>query len=161
MDKIIYKPTINTHTIDMQAIVGKGYKDYWNTRKRFCVCKGSKGSKKSKTTALKIVHNIMKYPLSNALVCRRFFNSHKNSTFAEIRWAINRLGVQGDWKIRKSPKEITYLPTGQKILFAGLDDPDSLASITVEIGHLCWVWIEEAFEVANEETFDKLNLSIR
>ena len=32
-------------------IVGKGYKSYWNFRGRFRVCKGSRASKKSKTTA--------------------------------------------------------------------------------------------------------------
>lgn len=148
-------------TLNMQEIVGKGYAQYWNTHQRYCVCKGSKGSKKSKTTALKIIHNIMKYPLSNCLVVRRFFSSHKNSTFAELKWAVNRLGVECDWKINKNPMEFTYKPTGQKILFVGLDDADSVASITVSIGFLCWVWIEEAFQITNEEDFDKLNLSIR
>lgn len=159
IDPTQIQPTIKN--MDLQAIVGKGYAKYWNSRQRYCVCKGSKGSKKSKTTALKLIHHIMKYPLSNALVLRRFFVSHKNSTFAELRWAINRLGVQDCWKVSRSPMEITYLPTGQKILFAGMDDPDSLASITVAIGYLCWVWIEEAFQLGDEEAFDKINLSIR
>lgn len=151
----------NNITLDLQQIVGKGYAKYWNSKQRYCVCKGSKGSKKSKTTALKIIHNIMRYPLSNCLVVRRFFSSHKNSTFAELKWAINRLCVEEDWKISKTPMELTYKPTGQKILFAGLDDADTLASITVSVGFLCWVWIEEAFQITSEEDFDKLNLSIR
>lgn len=50
--------------------------------------------------------------------------------------------------------EITYKPTGQKILFRGLDDPLKITSITVDIGILSWCWIEEAYQV---ETFDKFS----
>lgn len=60
-----------------------------------------------------------------------------------------------------NPLELTYIPTGQKILFRGFDDPQSITSITVETGHLCWVWIEEAFQITDEEEFNKLDLSIR
>lgn len=42
-----------------------------------------------------------------------------------------------------------------------VDDPQSITSITVDVGHLCWVWIEEAFQIQNEEEFNKLDLSIR
>ena len=34
-----------------------------------------------------------------------------------------------------------------------------LASVTVENGVLCWVWIEEAFEIEHEQDFDVLDLS--
>ena len=60
-----------------------------------------------------------------------------------------------------NPLELTYIPTGQKILFRGFDDSQSITSITVEKGHLCWVWIEEAFQITDEEEFNKLDLSIR
>jgi phage terminase large subunit len=56
---------------------------------------------------------------------------------------------------------LTYLPTGQKILFRGFDDPHKLTSITVPIGVLCWVWVEEAFEIDDEEEFKTLDESIR
>lgn len=123
--------------------------------------KGSRGSKKSTTAALKIVYNIMKMPQTNALVIRRFDVTHKDSTFAQLKWAINRLEVAHLWKSSLSPMMLTYLPTGQKILFRGLDDAQSITSITVETGYICFVWIEEAFQIAKEEDFDKLDLSIR
>ena len=56
--------------------------------------------------------------------------------------------------------ELTYLPTGQKILFRGFDDPLKLASTTVANGHLCWVWVEEAYEIDQESAFDQLDLSV-
>jgi phage terminase large subunit len=103
----------------------------------------------------------MKYPLANTVVVRRYFNTHRDSTFAQLKWAINRFGVKASWKWTMNPLEMTYLPTGQKILFRGFDDPQSITSITVETGVLCWVWIEEAFQITNEEEFNKLDLSIR
>ena len=42
-----------------------------------------------------------------------------------------------------------------------VDDPQSITSITVDVGNLCWAWIEEAFQIQNEEEFNKLDLSIR
>ena len=35
--------------ISLQETVGKNYADFWQTKKRYRVCKGSRGSKKSKT----------------------------------------------------------------------------------------------------------------
>ena len=103
----------------------------------------------------------MKYPDANLLVVRKVFRTLKDSCFTELKWAINRLGVAEHWEIKESPLEMTYKPTGQKIYFRGLDDPLKVTSITVEYGYLCWMWIEEAYEVSNESDFDMLDESIR
>lgn len=147
--------------IDLLKTVGGGYGSFWRCKKRYRVCKGSRGSKKSCTTALWIIYKMMEMPLANTLVMRRYFNTHKDSTFAQLKWAINKWGVKDKWKVTNSPMELTYLPTGQKILFRGFDDAESITSITVETGFLCWVWIEEAFQVTDETAFNKLDLSIR
>ena len=147
--------------INLPQIVGKGYATYWNYKGRYRVVKGGRGSKKSTTTALWIIYNMMKYPLANTLVIRRVFNTHKDSTYTQLKWASNVLKVSHLWKFSKSPLEATYIPTGQKILFRGLDDPMSITSITVEHGHLCWCWFEEAFQIMNEDDFNKVDMSIR
>lgn len=147
--------------INLPQIVGKGYATYWNYKGRYRVVKGGRGSKKSTTTALWIIYKMMQYPLANTLVIRRIFNTHKDSTYTQLKWASNVLGVSHLWKFSKSPLEATYIPTGQKILFRGLDDPMSITSITVEHGHLCWCWFEEAFQVMNEDDFNKVDMSIR
>ena len=147
--------------IDLLKTVGGGYGSFWRCKKRYRICKGSRGSKKSCTTALNIIYRMMAMPLANTLVMRRYFNTHKDSTFAQLKWAINKWGVKDKWKVTNSPMELTYLPTGQKILFRGFDDAESITSITVETGFLCWVWIEEAFQVTDENAFNKLDLSIR
>ena len=147
--------------INMQQIIGKGYNDYWNCKKRYRVCKGSRGSKKSKTTALWLITNIIKYPLANALVVRRYQNTLRDSCYSDLIWAMEKLGVKKYFNCALSPLEITYLPTGQKILFRGLDDGTKVTSISVPVGVLCWVWVEEAYELSNEEDFNKLDMSIR
>lgn len=147
--------------IRLPEVVGKGYKTFWNFKGRYRVCKGSRASKKSKTTALNIIKRMMQYPEANTLVVRKVFRTLKDSCFTELKWAINRLGVQAYWEIKESPLEMTYTPTGQKIYFRGLDDPLKVTSITVEIGYLCWCWIEEAYEITNEDDFNMLDESIR
>ncbi|MBR6766148.1 MAG: PBSX family phage terminase large subunit [Clostridia bacterium] len=141
-------------------IVGGGYGSFFRCKKRYRVLKGGKGSKKSATTALNYIFRIMKHPESNLLVVRAVFNTHKDSTFAQLKWAQERLKVSHLWQNNLSPLEMTYLPTGQKILFRGFDDVLKLASTTVPKGYLCWVWVEEAYEIKSEEEFDKLDLSM-
>ena len=140
----------------MPDIVGKGYKTFWNFRGRYRICKGSRRSKKSKTTVLWYIYHLMKYPGSNLLVVRKTYRTLKDSCFTELKWAIKRLQVEHLWQIKESPLEMTYIPTGQKIYFRGLDDPLKITSIAVEVGVLCWMWIEEAYEITKEEDFDTL-----
>ena len=147
--------------LDLRQVVGKGYGTYWNYKGRYRVCKGSRASKKSKTTALSIIAKMMEYPDANTLVVRQVYSTLKDSCYTELNWAIHRLGVAKQWKCTKSPLEMTYKPTGQKIYFRGLDDTLKLTSITVEKGYLCWAWIEEAYQVVNEKDFDMLDESIR
>ena len=103
--------------------------------------KGGRASKKSTTEALWLIANIMKYPLANALVVRKTYNTHHDSTFAALKWAAERLGVTRYWTFKENPLECVYKPTKQRILFRGFDDVLKLTSITVEKGVLCWVWL--------------------
>lgn len=145
---------------NLPQIIGSGYGDFWRDTKRYRVLKGGKGSKKSTTTALNYIFRLMKYPDSNLLVVRGVMNTHRDSTFAQLKWAQEKLGVSDFWQNNVSPMEMTYKPTGQKILFRGFDDVLKLASTTVSKGYLNFVWIEEAFEIESEADFDKLDLSV-
>lgn len=145
----------------VSELVGGGYGDFWQYKGRYRVCKGSRASKKSKTTALNIITRMMKYPQANTLVVRKVYRTLKDSCFTELKWAIQRIGVAHLWEIKESPLEMTYRPTGQKIYFRGLDDPVKVTSITVEKGALCWCWLEEAYEITSEDDFNMLDESIR
>lgn len=151
---------------NLPKLIGKGYKQFWNFKGRYRNLKGGRGSKKSTTASFWYPYQMMKFyhlygVKPNTLVIRRYYNTHRDSTFAQLKWAINKLGVSHLWKATKSPLELTYLPSGQKILFRGLDDPQSITSITVEDGHLCWTWWEEAFQCTDEDAFNKIDMSIR
>ena len=153
--RIDYKP------VELPLVVGRGYGTFFRYTGRYRVVKGSRASKKSATTALNIIYRMMKYPQANTLVVRKTFRTLKDSCFAQLKWAINRLGVADWWHCTESPLEMTYKPTGQKIYFRGLDDPLKVTSITVDVGYLCWGWIEEAYEITSESDFDTLDESIR
>ena len=147
--------------INLKSKIGRGYATFWNFKGRYRVCKGGRGSKKSTTTAMWIIYNMMKMPLANTLVVRQTFNTHLDSTWVQLKWATQQLGVAHLWTFSKSPLKATYNPTGQVILFRGLDDPMSITSITVPVGYLCWCWFEEAYQVKSEDAFDKVDMSIR
>ena len=151
---------LTTSNLKVSQVVGQGYDEYWNSKKRYRILKGGKASKKSATTALNFILRLMELPDSNLLVVRQIMNTHRDSTFAQLQWAQERLGVSDLWKNTLSPLEMVYKPTGQKIIFRGFDDVLKLASTTVSKGYLNFVWIEEGFEIAREEDFDKLDLSV-
>lgn len=148
-------------TISLQKVVGRGYKEFWNSKKRYVVVKGSRASKKSKTTALWHIVKLIEYPLANVLVVRKTERTLRDSCYSDLKWAIQRLGLESYFSCTVSPLEITYKPTGQKILFRGMDDPLKLTSISVPQGYICFCWIEEAYEINKESDFDMLDESIR
>ena len=147
--------------IQFKDIIGRNYGDFVNTKKRYRACKGSRGSKKSKTTALDMIRKLKKYPESNGLCVRRYGNTLRDSVFSDLKWAIHKLHMDDEFECTVSPMQIVHKYTGQKILFRGLDDGLKITSISVDYGYLCWVWIEEAYEITNEDDFNKLDMSIR
>ena len=147
--------------IDLPSVVGRGYGAFWRFEGRYRVVKGGRASKKSKTAALNFIVRMMQYPEANLLVVRKTARTLKDSCFTELKWAVRRLGVERFWRWKEAPLEMTYLPTGQRIYFRGLDDPLKVTSITAQTGQLCWMWIEEAFEITDEREFDMLDESIR
>lgn len=147
--------------VKTSQIIGKNYSRFWHFKGRYRVIKGGRGSKKSTTQALWLIYHLLKYPKANALCVRAFYKDLKDSCYAELKKACVRLGVSHLFKFTVSPLEITVIKTGQKILFRGFDKAESVTSITVAEGCLCWVWIEEAFQINSEEDFNKLDFSVR
>ena len=101
------------NVIRLPEVIGKGYGDFWRYKGRYRVVKGSRRSKKSKTTALWFIYHIMKYRLANALVIRKTYRTLRDSCFAELKWAVRRLGAEHLWRVKESPLEMTHIPTGQ------------------------------------------------
>lgn len=153
--------TMNKVEVSLSKTIGKGYNCFYHSKNFYRVVKGGRGSKKSKNTALIYIHDILKHEWANLLVVRRFSNTNKQSTYTDLKWATNRLGVSHLFKFNESLPEITVIATGQKILFRGLDDPLKITSITVDKGILSWLWVEEAYQIESQDKFDTLTESIR
>lgn len=114
------------------------------------VCKGGRGSTKSSFVSVEIILTLLQHPECHAAVLRKVANTLRNSVYAQMQWAIGALGLTGKFRCTVSPMEITYLPTGQKILFFGLDKPEKLKSIKLPHGYIGIVWFEEADQYAGE-----------
>src|SRR5699024_10904217 len=147
--------------VSLQSVIGNGYSEFWHSKNFYRVVKGPRGSKKPATIALNLIYRLMKYDWSNILVVRRYSYTNKQSIYTDLKWAINHFGVDSLFKFNELLPEMTYLPTGQVILFRGLDNPLKITSITVDVGILSWVWFEEAYELEDVNAMDTVIESIR
>ena len=122
--------------IYLPAKIGDGYGTMWRSKCGYIATKGPRRSKKSKTQAQKLIYQIIKYPLANALVVRRYYNTLRDSCFAELKWAARNLGVYDYFDFCVSPMMITYKTTGQKIMYSGEDDALKITYISVDVGDI-------------------------
>lgn len=104
---------------------------------------GGRGSCKSSFVSFELLIQLIKNKNTHAAVFRKKENRLRNSVFAQLQWAIFKMGIQDFFRFTVSPLEITYLPTNQKILFFGLDDPDKVKSIKLPFGYVAFIWFEE------------------
>ena len=107
------------------------------------VAKGGRGSAKSSYVSLELILQLLLHPRCHAVVLRKVDKTLRTSVYAQICWAIAALGLGSRFKCTVSPMECTYRPTGQKILFFGLDDPGKLKSLKVPFGYIGLLWFEE------------------
>ena len=139
-----------------QDIKEHGHTHYW--------LKGGRGSTKSSFISVEIVLGMMrdagKGLHTNAVVLRRYGVTLRESVFEQIGWAVNALGVSQLWRDSVSPMSYTYLPTGQKILFRGVDDPTKAKSIKFSKGWAKYLWYEECVEFEGEEKLRNINQSV-
>ena len=98
--------------------------------------KGGRGSCKSSYISVELVLLLLRHPDCHAVALRKVGNTLRTSVYAQICWAIAELGLSSKFKCTVSPMECTYLKTGQKILFFGLDDPGKLKSIKLPFGYI-------------------------
>lgn len=121
---------------------------------------GGRGSTKSSFISAEIILGIMQDPLANAIVFRKYATTLRESVFEQIQWAIDALGVSEEWIPRTSPLMFVYKPTGQKILFRGLDKAKKTKSIKVSRGYFKYLWLEELDEFAGIEEIRTVQQSV-
>ena len=117
---------------------------------------GGRGSGKSTWASLTVIRLLMEHPDVHALVLRKVANTLRDSVYAQYLWSIDALGVTEFWDAKKSPLELTYLPTGQKILFRGADDPMKIKSIKTEFGYIGITHFEEKDQFAGRAEIDSI-----
>jgi len=124
------------------------------------VFEGGRGSLKSSFVSLKIIELIKNNPGIHACVVRKVGNTLKDSVFAQLKWAINTLGLTDEFDYKVSPLEIKYRKTGQTIYFRGADDPIKLKSIKPEFGYIGILWKEEADQLSGAAEERSINQSV-
>lgn len=125
---------------------------------------GGRGSTKSSFVGSEIILGMMKDAqageLTNAVVFRRYKENLHDSVYEQLMWAIDKLGVSHKWRGTVSPLRITYIPTGQVILFRGADKVKKAKSIKVSKGYIKWLWFEELDEFENAEKIRSIQQSV-
>lgn len=116
------------------------YTHYW--------LKGGRGSTKSSFISIEIVLGIMRNPNTHAVCFRKIGADLRDSVYNQILWAIDILGVTTYFDAKIMPMEIIYKPTGQKIIFRGLDDPRKSKSAKMPKGYFRYIWFEELEQYA-------------
>ncbi len=139
------------------------YPVYWDIvegRHTYYDLYGGRGSTKSSFIGTMIALGIMQDPNANAVVFRKVGNTIGTSVFEQIIWSLNAMGVLDEWKCTHSPYKLTYMKTGQVILFRGLDKAKKMKSIKVSHGYLKYCWFEELDEFAGEEEIRSVQQSV-
>lgn len=121
---------------------------------------GGRGSAKSSFISVEIPYGMVQDPLANAIVYRRVRDTLRESVFEQLMWGIESLGMSHLWEPRMSPLQLIYIPTGQKILFRGCDDPNKSKSIKLRHGYFKYIWFEERAEFDGEEEERKILQSL-
>ncbi len=121
---------------------------------------GGRGSTKSSVVAIETVLLLKKNPDMHALICRQVKDTLKDSVYTQLTWAIDTLGLNGEFKYKTSPLEIIRKSTGQHIYFRGADDPYKLKSVKTPFGYIGILWFEELDQFRGEAEIRSIEQSV-
>lgn len=134
--------------------------DIMEHRHTYYTLAGGRGSTKSSFAALMVVLLLMTHHDCHALVMRKVDKTIGRSVFPQIQWAVRALGQDAYFHMSVSPHQMTYLPTGQRIYFSGVDDPQKIKSIKPPFGYIGIVFLEELDQFAGQEEIRSINQSL-
>jgi len=158
-----YSKAENEKAYELPArVIGKAFVDINRQIEpnKSYVFEGGRGGLKSSYVSLKIVEILKNNPTMHACAIRKVASTLKDSVYAQIKWAINELGLTEEFNYKTNPLEITYKKTGQKIFFRGCDDPIKLKSIKPEFGYIGILWKEEKDQLTGPEEERSINQSV-
>lgn len=138
--------------VKLSSIIGSAYydlaRDVFKHEHTHYDLSGGRGSLKSSTISVIVPLLLIANPGTHALVLRKVGNTIRDSVYAQYIWAIGELGMAAYWEAKKTPMELIYKPTGQKIMFRGADDPMKIKSIKVPFGYIAVTHFEEKDQFA-------------
>ena len=138
--------------IRLSSVLGPSYfgvaKDAFKHLHTHYDLSGGRGSLKSSAVSLIVPILMLQHPDVNACVFRKVGNTIRDSVYSQYIWAIGELGMADLWRATKTPMELVYKPTGQRILFRGADDPMKIKSIKVPAGYIGITHFEEKDQFA-------------
>ena len=140
--------------IRLSELVGKGFWGSHRAIKNGCtelLEAGGRGSGKSSFLSIELILQLLKNPLCHAVVLRKVAATLRTSVYAQLLWAMGALHLTDYFRCSLSPLEMEYLPTGQKILFLGMDDAGKLKSLKMPWGYIGIAWFEEMDQFDQEE----------
>lgn len=125
---------------------------------------GGRGSTKSSFVSVEIILGMMDDAShgkhTNAVAFRRYKDNLHDSVYEQLLWAIDKLEVSHLWRATLSPLRLTYIPTGQVILFRGADKVKKAKSIKVSKGYIKYLWFEELDEFEGPEKIRSIQQSV-
>ena len=136
------------------------FRDVYSRRHREYWLMGGRGSGKSSFVSIALICLMLSDPMANVAVFRKVADSLRESVYAQMRWAVERLGLTEYFTCRLSPMEMIYRPTGQRILFRGADDPEKSKGLKVEKGYFAALWLEEASAFGGMEEIRTIQASV-
>ena len=130
----------------------RGHSEYWLS--------GGRGSGKSSFVSIELMLMLLRDPEINAAVFRRVGSTIRESVFEQLIWASAQLGLEGLVKPRLTPPELEYLPTGQRVIFRGADDPGKVKSVKLANGRFGCIWFEELTDFQGMDAIRSIKASV-
>ena len=122
--------------------------------------RGGRGSGKSSFIALEIVLGLLRDTQANAAIYRKVGATLRESVFEQMVWALDALGVLGEFERRAQPPELIRVSTGQRVLFRGADNPEKSKSLKLAKGWFRYLWFEELNEFSGMDDVRTIKASV-
>ena len=129
-----------------------GHAEYWLA--------GGRGSCKSTFVSVEPALGLLADAEANAIIYRKVADTLRDSVYAQMIWALDRLCVLDYWQCKVSPMELIYKPTGQRVVFRGADDPQKSKGIKLQKGYFKYLWFEELTEFDGMEAIRTIKASV-
>ena len=152
-------------TARISDLIGKPFYDLWRVVKsksrehRHFWLSGGRGSLKSTFASVAIIRGILADPNVHAVCFRKCASTLKDSVFEQMLWTINAMGLGRYFTYTLNPLRIVYAPTGQRIIFRGMDDPGKTKSVKLPFGYFKFGWYEEFDQFDGLEEIEDANYS--